>query len=123
MLNHDDGDPDRLDAVFRALSDASRRAIVERLARGPASVGTLAEPLAMSLPAVLQHLAVLELAGIVTSQKFGRVRTCTLVPGALVGPTSWLQHQRLPAERRLDRLAAHLGTSRDREASPTQESP
>lgn len=103
MLNHSD-----LDTAFRALSDASRRAIVERLVRGPATVGTLAEPLAMSLPAVLQHLAVLEAAGIVTSHKVGRVRTCTLVPDALVGPTAWLQHQRTPAERRLDRLGEHL---------------
>lgn len=100
-----------LDTAFRALSDASRRAIVERLVRGPATVGTLAAPLDMSLPAVLQHLAVLEAAGIVTSQKVGRVRTCSLVPGALAGPTAWLQHQRLPAERRLDRLGDHLVTA------------
>lgn len=103
MLNQSE-----LDKVFHALSDASRRAVVERLVRGPASVGTLAEPLAMSLPAVLQHLAVLQDAGIVTSQKIGRVRTCSLVPGALTDPTAWLAAQRLPAERRLDRLGAHL---------------
>ncbi|GEA81271.1 transcriptional regulator [Cellulomonas uda] len=114
MLNHGDGDDPgtRLDAVFRALSDASRRTIVERLVRGPASVGTLAAPLQMSLPAVLQHLAVLETAGIVQSQKIGRVRTCSLVPGALTGPTAWLAAQRLPAERRLDRLGDHLTTTR-----------
>jgi DNA-binding transcriptional ArsR family regulator len=108
-----------LDKVFHALSDASRRAVVERLVRGPASVGTLAEPLAMSLPAVLQHLAVLQDAGIVTSQKIGRVRTCSLVPGALTDPTAWLAAQRLPAERHLDRLGAHLApqTTHEQEQS------
>ena len=116
MLNHDDGDG-RLDAVFRALSDASRRTIVERLVRGPATVGTLAAPLEMSLPAVLQHLAVLEAAGIVQSQKVGRVRTCSLVPGALTGPTAWLAAQQLPAERRLDRLGDHLTTPTPQEQS------
>jgi len=114
MLNHSEGDDrERLDAVFRALSDASRRAVVERLTRGPATVGTLADPLDMSLPAVLQHLAVLEGAGIVTSQKVGRVRTCTLVPGALAGATAWLSARRGPAERRLDRLGEHLAGPRE----------
>ena len=96
------------DSVFHALSDASRRAMVERLARGPASVGTLAEPFAMSLPAVMQHLKVLEDAGIVTSQKVGRVRTYTLTPDGLAEPTAWMQRQRTPAQRRLDRLGTHL---------------
>ncbi|MDM7855558.1 ArsR/SmtB family transcription factor [Cellulomonas alba] len=97
-----------LDRVFHALSDASRRAMVERLVRGPASVSTLAEPHAMTLSAVVQHLAVLESAGIVESQKVGRVRTFQLVPGALEPAGGWIGGQRLPAERRLDRLGAHL---------------
>jgi len=97
-----------LDGVFHALSDASRRAMVERLVRGPASVSQLAEPFAMSLPAVVQHLAVLEHAGIVTSHKSGRVRTVQLAPGGLGSATAWIGSQRLPAERRLDRLTQHL---------------
>ena len=116
MLNYGD-----LDGVFHALSDASRRAMVERLARGPATVGTLAAPLEMSLPAVLQHLAVLERAGIVTSHKVGRVRTCTLVPGALDGPAGWMTRQRTPAERRLDRLGTHLVGPQDSGPVPPQE--
>jgi DNA-binding transcriptional ArsR family regulator len=97
-----------LDGVFQALSDASRRAMVERLAGGPASVSQLAEPFAMSLPAVVQHLGVLEAAGIVTSHKTGRVRTVQLAPGGLGPATAWIGSQRLPAERRLDRLTHHL---------------
>lgn len=103
MLQHDD-----LDRVFHALSDASRRAMVERLVRGPASASTLAEPHAMTLSAVVQHLAVLAGAGIVTSEKVGRVRTYHLVPGALEPAGGWIGGQRLPAERRLDRLGASL---------------
>lgn len=97
-----------LDRQFQALSDGTRRAMVERLARGPASVSQLAEPFVMSLPAVVQHLGVLEEAGIVTSQKVGRVRTVQLVPDALLAAGDWIGRQRLPAERRLDRLGAHL---------------
>jgi DNA-binding transcriptional ArsR family regulator len=106
MLNHGE-----LDKVFKALSDASRRAMVERLARGPVSVSGLAAPFAMSLPAVHQHLAVLEDAGIVTSHKIGRVRTVQLVPGALTGAGEWMGRQRLPAERRLDRLGDYLSST------------
>jgi DNA-binding transcriptional ArsR family regulator len=92
------------DRVFHALGDSSRRAMVERLSRGPASVSELAKPFDMALPTVVQHLGVLEKAGIVTSAKAGRVRTCQLVPGALEPATDWISRQRLPAERRLDRL-------------------
>ena len=97
-----------LDAVFKALSDATRRAMVERLVRGPVTVSQLADPFDMSLPAVHQHLAVLEGAGIVASHKTGRVRTVQLVPGALTGAGEWIGGQRLPAERRLDRLGTFL---------------
>jgi DNA-binding transcriptional ArsR family regulator len=97
-----------LDRMFHALGDSSRRAMVERLARGPASVSELARPFEMALPTVVQHLAVLETAGIVASAKAGRVRTYQLVPGALEPAADWISRQRLPAERRLDRLGAFL---------------
>jgi DNA-binding transcriptional ArsR family regulator len=97
-----------LDRTFHALGDSSRRAMVERLARGPASVSELARPFEMALPTVVQHLGVLETAGIVASAKAGRVRTYQLVPGALEPAADWISRQRLPAERRLDRLGAFL---------------
>jgi DNA-binding transcriptional ArsR family regulator len=97
-----------LDRVFHALGDSSRRAMVERLSRGPASVSELAKPFEMALPTVVQHLGVLAAAGIVTSTKVGRVRTYQLVPAALAPAADWIGRQRLPAERRLDRLGAFL---------------
>ena len=98
--------------MFHALADGSRRAMVERLVRSPASVTELARPFDMSLPAVVQHLKVLEDAGIVTSEKVGRVRTYQLAPDALTDCGAWIGQQRLPAERRLDRLGGIL-TSND----------
>ena len=106
-----------LDRIFRALGDSSRRAMVERLSRGPASVSELAQPFEMALPTVVQHLGVLETAGIVASAKVGRVRTYQLVPGALEPAADWISRQRLPAERRLDRLGALL----NRPATTTKE--
>jgi DNA-binding transcriptional ArsR family regulator len=100
---------DSLDRVFQALGDPSRRAIVARLVVAPASVSQLAEPLPMSLPAVVQHLGVLESAGLVSSEKVGRVRTCRLAPDALRRAEAWLHHQRTAWEARLDRLGAELG--------------
>ena len=97
-----------LDDVFHALGDSSRRAMVERLSRGPASVSELAKPFAMALPTITQHLGVLEKAGLVTSRKEGRVRICQLVPGALAVAADWISGQKLPAERRLDRLGSFL---------------
>jgi DNA-binding transcriptional ArsR family regulator len=97
-----------LDRMFHALADSSRRAMVERLSRGPASVSELARPFEMALPSVVQHLGVLEDAGIVTSAKVGRVRTYQLIPGALAPAADWIGRQRLPAERRLDRLGDFL---------------
>jgi DNA-binding transcriptional ArsR family regulator len=82
--------------------------MVERLARGPASVKQLAEPLPMSLPAVMQHLAVLEASGLVRTEKTGRVRTCTLEPEALVRAQDWFKEQRSHWERRFDRLEEYL---------------
>jgi DNA-binding transcriptional ArsR family regulator len=107
-----------LDRMFHALGDGSRRAMVERLARGPASVSELARPFDMSLPTIVQHLGVLETAGIVTSTKVGRVRTCQLATGALTPAAEWISNQRPLAERRLDRLGTLL-TNRTNEESPT----
>jgi DNA-binding transcriptional ArsR family regulator len=100
--------PALLDDVFRALADPSRRSMVERLTRGSASVSDLAEPLPISLPAVLQHLHVLEESGLVRSEKVGRVRTCTIEPAALRSAESWLTQRRAGWERRLDRLGTYL---------------
>jgi DNA-binding transcriptional ArsR family regulator len=97
-----------LDLVFQALADPSRRTIVERLSRGPATVSELAEPLEMSLPAVLQHLAVLETSGLVESEKTGRVRTCRINKKALQSAEQWLSRRRTTWERRLDRLGDFL---------------
>jgi DNA-binding transcriptional ArsR family regulator len=97
-----------LDRIFHALGDASRRAMVERLSRGPASVSELARPLGTALPTVVQHLGVLEAAGIVTSEKVGRVRTYQLAVEALTPAAEWISRQRLPAERQLDRLGDFL---------------
>jgi DNA-binding transcriptional ArsR family regulator len=110
-----------LDRMFHALGDSSRRAMVERLARGPASVSELAQPFEMALPTVVQHLGVLEAAGIVTSTKVGRVRTCQLVPGALTPAADWIGRQRLPAERRLDRLGAFLNRPNNPTSTTTEE--
>jgi DNA-binding transcriptional ArsR family regulator len=97
-----------LDLTFQALADPTRRAIVERLSRGPASVSELAQPLAMSLPGVMQHLAVLEDSGLVRSQKVGRVRTCQIEPKTLSLAERWINSLRLEWEQRLDRLGQYL---------------
>jgi DNA-binding transcriptional ArsR family regulator len=97
-----------LDQVFQALADPTRRGMVERLVRGPASVSELSQPLAMSLPAVMQHLQVLEACGLVRSEKAGRVRTCHLEPAVLRAAEAWIAAQRTAWERRLDRLGEYL---------------
>jgi DNA-binding transcriptional ArsR family regulator len=97
-----------LDPVFRALGDPTRREMVERLSHGPASVSELAGPLAMSLPAVLQHLAILESCGVVRSEKVGRIRTCRLQPRVLRSAEDWFAGQRAFWDQQLDRLAAVL---------------
>jgi DNA-binding transcriptional ArsR family regulator len=104
MLNY----PPSLDLVFQALADPTRRAMVERLTLGPASVSALAEPLAMSLPAVMQHLQVLEASGLVRSEKVGRVRTCRVEPAALRTAEEWISERRTSWERKLDRLGEFL---------------
>ena len=87
--------------------------MVERLSRGPASVSALAQPFAMSLPAVLQHLQVLEESGLVSSEKVGRVRTCRVEPAALRPAEEWLARRRANWERRLDRLGDYLAEQDD----------
>jgi DNA-binding transcriptional ArsR family regulator len=99
---------DELDAVLRAIADPTRRAVVERLAKSPAIVSELAAPFSMALPSLMQHLRVLENAGLVTSQKHGRFRTVSLRPGALDVLHLWLGEQRTTAERQADRLGIHL---------------
>jgi DNA-binding transcriptional ArsR family regulator len=101
-----------LDRVFQALSDPSRRAMVERLSHGPASVSELAQPLAMSLPAVMQHLQVLETSGLVRSEKVGRVRTCRIEPVPLQTAEQWISRRQSAWERRLDQLGDYLETHR-----------
>ena len=109
MLNNSDP----LDLAFHALADGTRRAILSRLVRGPVSVSALADPLAMSLPAVMQHVAVLEKAGLVRSDKAGRVRTCRLEPQALSLAEQWINARRSEWEHRLDRLGDYLDTLTD----------
>lgn len=106
---------EEIDAVFRALADPTRRAIVERLAKSPAVVSDLAAPFDMALPSFLQHLSVLEGAGVVTSEKLGRVRTVSLRPGALDVLHLWLGEQRTPAEHQADRLGIHLALTTPKE--------
>ncbi|MBP6011188.1 MAG: helix-turn-helix transcriptional regulator [Alphaproteobacteria bacterium] len=105
-----------LDRTFRALADPARRAMLDRLARGSASVSELAAPLDMSLPAVVQHLAVLEDSGLVRSSKQGRVRTCMLEPRTLRTAESWIADRRALWDGRLDALGRYL----DETKSPTR---
>jgi DNA-binding transcriptional ArsR family regulator len=93
-----------VDEVFRALGDPTRRDLVERLSGGPATVSQLAQPLDMSLSAVVQHLAILESCGVVRSEKVGRTRTCRLEPVGLRVAEDWFAGRRAVWERRLNRL-------------------
>jgi DNA-binding transcriptional ArsR family regulator len=108
ILKHMLNQEPTLDRVFHALADPSRRSIVERLSRGSASVSALAEPLPISLPAVLQHLQVLEEGGVVRTEKVGRVRMCSIEVAALRPAERWIQERRAGWERRLDRLGEYL---------------
>jgi DNA-binding transcriptional ArsR family regulator len=116
----------RLDRVFQALADPTRRAVVRRLARGPAPVSDLAAPFQMALPSFLQHLGVLEASGLVRSTKSGRVRTCSLAPEPLLAAERWMVDRRAVWERRLDQLDRYLmnlkrgsGTPRSRKEEST----
>jgi DNA-binding transcriptional ArsR family regulator len=109
-----------VEAVFHALSDANRRAMIERLLDGAASVSELAAPMSISLPAVVQHLHVLEDSGIVRSQKLGRVRTCELEPRALSAAERWISERRATWEARLDRLGEFLAERTDESERSTK---
>ncbi|SEM94073.1 transcriptional regulator, ArsR family [Gemmobacter aquatilis] len=98
-------DPD-LDRIFQALGDPTRRALLARLLEGPAPVTVLAGPTGMALPTVLRHLAVLEAAGLIASEKRGRTRLCAVQVGALAATEHWLNRQRAIWEGRTDRLEA-----------------
>ncbi|MEZ5957031.1 MAG: metalloregulator ArsR/SmtB family transcription factor [Hyphomonadaceae bacterium] len=102
-----------MDLAFQALADPSRRAMVDRLIHGPATVSELAKPLAMSLPGVMQHLAVLEASGLVVSEKVGRTRTCRIEPKVLTQAELWIAERRALWERRLDRLGKFLDETKD----------
>ena len=102
--------PGQLETLFQALGDPTRRAMLERLARGPATVTELAAPFDMALPSFLGHVGRLEAAGLVTTAKSGRVRTVTLVPGAFTPVRGWLDDPRALWEGRLDRLDAYVRT-------------
>ncbi len=106
-----------LDQTFQALADSTRRAILVELTRGPSSVSKLARPLAMSLPAVMQHLAVLEDSGLVRSLKIGRVRTCRIEPKALSLAEQWINQRRAEWERHFDRLGDYLNSLATREST------
>lgn len=104
-----------LNYAFAALSDPTRRTMLARLSRGPASVSELAKPLSMSLPAVLQHLQALQASGLVRSDKQGRVRTVRLEPGGLTQAEQWLTDTRSEWEAHADRLELYLETLRTEE--------
>lgn len=103
-----------LDTTFHALADPSRRSIIVRLSQGPASVSELAVPLAMTLPAVVQHIDVLQKSGLVRSKKVGRIRTCRLEPAPMRSVEQWIAQHRATWEGRLDRLGDVLNTTHGR---------
>jgi len=100
-----------IDRVLQALADPTRRVMVERLSRGAASVSELAEPLDMSMPAVMQHLQILETIGLVKSEKTGRVRTCHIDTAALEPLERWVSERRATWEQHLDRLGGYLAAT------------
>ena len=112
-----------LDQVFHALSDPTRRAIVEHLTRGPASVSELAAPMTMSLAAVMQHLQVLEESRLVRTEKQGRVRTCSVDPDVLARAEAWLTGRRTFWETQFDRLGAMLAADAARTKTRKRKKP
>ena len=108
--------PGQLDTLFQALGDPTRRAMLERLARGPATVTELAAPFDMALPTFLQHLKVLEAGGLIATEKLGRTRFCRLNPGRVEEARDWLHRQREKMEAQTDRLEAFLDRGGDLDA-------
>jgi DNA-binding transcriptional ArsR family regulator len=104
----------RLDRVFQALADPTRRAVLEQLSRGPAAVSVLAEPFRMALPSFLQHLRVLEDCGLVRSRKTGRVRTFRVVARPMQAAEGWLAQQRSFWERRLDQFDGYVQSLKEK---------
>jgi DNA-binding transcriptional ArsR family regulator len=104
-----------IDGIFRALADPTRRRVVERLNRSPASVSELAQPFEMALPSFIEHLKVLEGSGLVRSEKIGRTRTYQLAPEPLKLAENWLAEQRTLWERRLDQFDAYVMTLKEQE--------
>ncbi|MGB6691740.1 MAG: metalloregulator ArsR/SmtB family transcription factor [Terracidiphilus sp.] len=100
--------PIDIDRLFHALGDPTRRAIVDRLVEGPSSVSRLAEPLGVTLTAVMQHLQILEEAHLVHTEKLGRVRTCRLENAGFRALEQWIRDHRTAWERKLDRLGKFL---------------
>ena len=118
-------DDDQLSTTFAALADPTRRAILERLSTGDATVGELAQPFAMTLPAISKHLSVLERAGLVAKERDGQRRNCRITATPLKGATSWLEEYRRHWETNLDQLGAYLtriqGDARQDPRSTAQE--
>lgn len=106
-----------LDLAFQALADPTRRGMLARLSRAPASVSELAAPLRMSLPAVMQHLQLLEASGLVRSAKKGRVRTCELQPAVLAAAEDWIAEQRAIWEAQADRLGSYVQELNEQETN------
>ena len=104
-----------LDRTFSALSDPTRRDILERLSSGPASISQLAVPIGISLPGVMKHVRILEEAKLVTTEKHGRTRECRIAPGDIDEVTDWIEHYRRTWEQRLDRLEALLEQQKEGE--------
>lgn len=109
---------EQLDDVFHALSDPTRRSVLARLGRGPASISDLAKPFDMALPSFMKHIRALEDSGLIRSRKEGRVRTCTLETARLAAVESWLSAQRAIWEGRTDRLEQFVTSNRQQEKSP-----
>ena len=103
------GQKAKVDRVFHALGDPTRRAILEKLSKGAVTVSHLAEPLGLTLAAVVQHLQVLEESALIQTEKIGRVRTCRIEPKGFDVARQWLDDRRTLWERRLDRLGELLG--------------
>jgi DNA-binding transcriptional ArsR family regulator len=113
----------QVDRVFHALGDPTRRAMVERLSRGPVSASRLAAPLAVSLAAVVQHLQILEASGVVRTEKVGRVRTCSIAPAGLRLAEQWISERMTLWERRLDRLGDILAEQESEERVQKRKKP